>query len=101
MTTFIEVPQISNDDPRLWWIDPGPFFDRFGPAAFAITSSTDPQVQGLVMLLLPRQYVDLKRPDLPQMLGLLVAKELITDDEKTVILTTPTTEYERHIKGLV
>ena len=87
-------------DPRYWWVDVGPFFDRFGAKALSITSSTDPQVQGLVSLLLPRKYVDLKRADLPSMLDILVAKSLITTADKTAVLTTPTNEYERHIKGL-
>lgn len=87
-------------DQRYWWIDKGPFFDRFGAKALAIVSSTDAQVQGLVSLIYPRNYIDLKRQDLPNMLGLLVAKGLITSAEKDAVLTTPTTDYERHIKDL-
>lgn len=87
-------------DPRYWWVDVGPFFDRFGAKALSITSSTDAQVQGLVSLLLPRKYVDLKRADLPAMLDLLVSKGLITGAEKATVLTTPTSDYERHSKGL-
>lgn len=90
----------ANLDPRYFWIDPGPFFDRFGAKALAITSSTDPQAQGLVTLLLPRKYVDLKRADLPAMLDLLVAKGIITTPEKLAVLTPVTTDYERHIKGM-
>lgn len=87
-------------DTRYWWIDVGPFFDRFGAKALGITGSTDFQVQGLVTLLLPRKYVDLRRADLPQMLDLLVAKGLITAAEKIAVISPPTSEYERHIKGL-
>lgn len=88
-------------DPRYFWIDVGPFFDRFGAKALAITGSTDPQVQGLVTLLLPRKYVDLKRADLPSMMDLLVAKGLINNDDKTAVLNPQTTDYERHVKGMV
>lgn len=96
------LPQWSdqNLDARYWWIDVGPFFDRFGPKALAVTGSADTQVQGLVTLVMPRQYIDLKRADLPGMLELLVAKGLITSGDKGAILTTATTEYERHVKGL-
>lgn len=87
-------------DPRYHWIDVGPFFDRFGLKALSITGSTDPQVQGLVTLLLPRKYVDLKRADLPSMLDLLVSKSLITAAEKAAVLNPQTSEYERHIKGM-
>lgn len=88
-------------DPRYWWIDRGPFFDRFGAKALAIVSSTDPEVQGLITLLMPRLYVDLKRADLPALLDVLVGKQLLTAQEKVAILTTPTTEDERHVRGLV
>ena len=53
-----------------------------------------------MMLVTPRQYVDLQRADLAGMLDLLISKALINSADKTAILTTPTTDYERHIKGL-
>lgn len=89
-----------NLDERYHWIDVGPFFDRFGAKALDITSSADAQVQGLITILLPRKYVDLKRADLPAMLNILVGKSLITLAEKAVVLNPQTTTYERHIKDL-
>jgi hypothetical protein len=91
----------TNLDQRYHWIDVGPFFDRFGAKALSITGSTDPQVQGLVTLLLPRKYVDLKRADLPAMLDMLVSKGLITSADKSAVLNPQTAEYERHVKGMV
>ena len=88
-------------DARYHWIDVGPFFDRFGAKAIAITGSTDPQVQGLVTLLLPRKYVDLKRADLPGMLDLLVSKGVINATDKAAVLNPVTVDYERHVKGMV
>lgn len=90
----------ANLDKRYWWINVGPFFDRFGAKALGVVSSTDPVVQGIVTLTMPREYIDLKRADLSQMLDVLVSKGLITNAEKTAIIAPPTTEYERHIKGL-
>lgn len=87
-------------DPRYWWIDKGPFFDRFGSKALTIVSSADPLVQGLVSLIMPRAYIDLRRPDIPSLLDVMVGKSLITAAEKAAVLTAPTTDYERHIKGL-
>jgi hypothetical protein len=87
-------------DRRYHWIDVGPFMDRFGGYAVSIAGSNDPEVRGLVTLLLPRQYVDLKRTDVAQFVGLLVAKELITQARATAVLSPITTEAERHIKGL-
>lgn len=89
-----------NLDPQYRWIDVGPFFDRFGAKALTITSSTDPVVQGLVTLILPRLYVDLTRSDLPQMVGLLALKGLIKPEDMAVVLNHVTTEQERHVKGL-
>lgn len=91
----------ANLIPQYHWIDVGPFFDRFGAKALTVTGSTDPQVQGLVTLMLPRKYVDLKRADLPMMLDLLVAKGVITTDDKTMVMNPITSEHERHVKGLV
>lgn len=86
--------------PQYWWIDVGPFLDRFGAKALAITSSPDPEVQGLLSLITPRKYVDLKRADLPGLLGTLITKQLMTVEEVNAVLTKRTTDYERHVKGL-
>ncbi len=97
-------PPLSWSDPNLsaeyFWIDVGPFFDRFGAKALAITSSTDPLIQGLVTLILPRKYIDLKRADLPSLVSILVGKGVITSDDMTTVLAQVTAEDERHIKGL-
>lgn len=90
----------QNLDPRYWWINVGPFFDRFNGKAINITSSTDPVVQGLLTLVLPREYIDLKRQDLSVMMDTLIAKSLISTADKDVILNAKTTEYERFIKGM-
>jgi hypothetical protein len=86
--------------PAYWHIDVGSFMDRFGSKALALASSSDPAVQGLITLLMPRKYIDLKHPDLSSWLDLLVSKGLITSSEKSSILTTKTTEQERHVQGL-
>lgn len=91
----------SNLDSRYWHINVGPFFDRFNGKAINITSSSDSVVQGLLTLVLPREYIDLKRPDLSVMMDILIAKSLITTQDKDYILNTHTTEYERFNKGLV
>lgn len=90
----------ENANPQYWWIDVGPFLDRFGAKALAITSSADPEVRGLLNLITPRKYIDLKRADLPSLLGILIAKQYLTVEDVNAILTKRTTDYERHIKGL-
>lgn len=90
----------SDASEEYFWIDIGPFFDRFGSKALSVTSSTDPVVQGIITLVLPRKYIDLKRADLPMMLDILINKSLIDSNDKNNILNTVTSDYERHIKGL-
>lgn len=99
----VELPpappqQPDLNDPQLWWIDVGPFYDRFGAQKYPILASTDAVVQAVIKDSSVRQYIDLKRPDLAQAIDLLISKGFALD--KNAILTTPTTEAERHIKGL-
>lgn len=98
----IRVPTWADADldPRYGWLDVGPFMDRFGTKALALTSSTDPQIQGVIALVMPRKYIDLKRPDLSQMLDLLISKGAIGPADKLAVLNPVTTDAERHIKGL-
>jgi hypothetical protein len=44
--------------PAYWHIDVGSFMDRFGSKALALASSSDPAVQGLITLLMPRKYIE-------------------------------------------
>lgn len=87
-------------DPRYHWIDVGPFFDRFGAAALAVASSESALARGMIALVTPRQYVDLKRADVAAMVGMLVTAALIDTQLASTILDPVTTEYERHVKGL-
>ncbi len=97
----VSGPSWDDDLPdEYYWIDVGPFFDRFGAKALAITSSSNATVQGLVTLILPRKYVDLKRSDLPLMVGLLQQMGLIDAADFAGVMNPITTEAERHIKGL-
>lgn len=49
---------------------------------------------------MPRKYIDLKRKDLPQMVGLLQQMGLINSDDFAAVMNPVTTESERYIKGL-
>ena len=105
-TLYVPGPDVQA--PASWdlapaeyfWIDVGPFFDRFGTKAIDIMSSTDPLVDGMVKMTFPRKYIDLKRADLPQLVGILVSKGIITQSLATTVLNPETTDYERNIKGL-
>lgn len=90
----------ANAPEEYWWLDVGPFMDRFGEKALGIVSSQDPIVQGVITLLMPRKYIDLKRSDLPLTIDLLISKGLLTVEDKVRVLSLETQDYERHIKGL-
>lgn len=85
---------------QYFWMDQGPFLDRFAEKRHAVLASADPDVRAVVMDLLFRQYIDIKRADVAQALDLLIAKGLITAAEKVTALQPLTSDYERHLKGL-
>jgi len=99
-------------DPRLWWIDVGPFKDRLGMDAPAIYASSHDACKGVVGLVEGRKYINLKDPRIAQMMGVLIATAQpaanavwlgsgpMTTAKRDAILNTPTVEDERHIKGL-
>lgn len=82
-----------------WYIDIGPFSDRFGVKAFAVDSSPDPFVQSFNRDLNRRKWVDLKDPRVAMALGYLagqtvpgigtIAAPILTPAEVNIFLTTP------------
>ncbi|WP_019578306.1 hypothetical protein [Curvibacter lanceolatus] len=71
----------------------GAFFDRFGPAKWAILADPSPAVQALVKDCSVRSFIDLDRADLPTALALLVQAGHAVDVEK--ILGAPVQAGER------
>ena len=111
--SFEEVPPGPvAEDPRIWWTDVGPFYDRFGPDALAIAASENGACKAVQTLTGVRKYIDLRDPRVASMIDMLIATNQpeaqpwapgsgpMTPAKKAAILETPTTEYERHIKGL-
>lgn len=82
-----------------WYVDIGPFTDRFGVKAFAVDSSPDPFVQLFNRDLSRRKWVDLKDPRVAMALGYLagqtvpgvgtIAAPILTPAEVTAFLGTP------------
>jgi hypothetical protein len=99
-------------DPRIWWIDLGPFKGRLGADGMAISVSTNPTCMAVREQLYDRKYIDLKGPELATMIGMLIGQNQptanpafpgsapMTAARAAQITGTPTTEAERHIKGL-
>lgn len=107
-----EEPAPAVEDPRMWWMDVGPFYDRFGPDALAIAASDHGACKAVQTLTGVRKYIDLRDPKVSTMIDMLIATGQptaqpwapgsgpMTPAKKAAILETPTKEYERHIKGL-
>lgn len=78
-----------------WFIDIGPFFDRFGAAKMAVLTSTDAGVCAILSDLQVRKWIDLQREDV--FLGLqYVGSEVpaVTAEMQEAILTTPVAPAE-------
>ena len=116
MQVLFELPQQSPPppppDPRRWWIDVGPFKDRLGADALAIAASSHDACKACIEMLNGRLYIDLAGAQVATLLGMLAATTQptanvifagsgpMTPAKILTITTTPTTEAERHIKGL-
>ncbi|AVS73919.1 hypothetical protein [Paracidovorax cattleyae] len=68
---FPEIPVASAAPARR--ISVGAFYDRFGPAKWAILADESPQVRAVVRDASVRAFIDLDNPDLPAGLAILQA----------------------------
>ena len=93
-TEVIETP-VPVIDPCEWFIDLGPFYDRFGAAKMAVLTSADAGVKAIVGDTNIRKWIDLERADVASGLAYIgsVVPEL-TPALQTAILTTPVTAEE-------
>lgn len=78
-----------------WFIDLGPFYDRFGAAKMAVLTSADPGVRAIIADLNIRKWVDLQRADVAQALAYVGSVvPAVTPAMQTTILTTPVAPEE-------
>jgi len=66
---FVHAPVVPAPEVRR--ISVGAFFDRFGPAKWAILADATPVVAAVVRDASVRKYIDLDNPDLPAGIALL------------------------------
>jgi hypothetical protein len=77
-------------DPTAWFIDVGPFFDRFSTAKMAVLTSTDAAVKAILADVQIRKWIDLQRADVATSLAYIGSKVPSVDSAmQTTILTTP------------
>jgi hypothetical protein len=89
------VDVVSSGDVCEWFIDIGPFFDRFGAQKIPVLACADVTVQAILRDVQVRKWVDLKRADVAQALDYISTKVPGVDASlKTAILTTPVSVEE-------
>ena len=82
-------------DPTTYFIDVGPFMDRFTSVKLAVLTSTDATVKAIVQDMMARKWIDLQRADVASSLayiGSVVAA--LTPAIQTAILATPVSAEE-------
>lgn len=78
-----------------WYIDIGPFFDRFGAAKMAVLTSVDAGVQAILKDVQIRKWLDLKLPEVTQSVQYVASKvDAVTPEIVDSILNTPVSENE-------
>ena len=78
-----------------WYIDLGPFYDRFGTTKMAVLTSTDAGVKAILADLNIRKWVDLKRADVAQALAYVGSVVPSVDAAlQAGILNTPVADLE-------
>lgn len=78
-----------------WFIDIGPFYDRFGAAKMDVLTSADAGVKAILADLNIRKWVDLKRSDVAQALSYVgSAVPSVTMALQNTILNTPVSDVE-------
>ena len=90
---IVEPP--AQPKPYQWYIDIGPFFDRFGTAKMAVLTSSDVGVQAIIKDTQIRKWLDLKLPEIASAVAYIGTKvPSVTRELQKSILNTPVAETE-------
>ena len=82
-------------DPTAWFIDIGPFMDRFVTAKMAVLTSADVNVKAIIQDMMARKWIDLQRADVATSLGYIGSVvAALTPALQTAILTAPVSAEE-------
>ena len=88
---------VQEPEPKAWewFIDIGPFFDRFGSAKMAVLTSSDVGVQAILKDTQVRKWLDLKLPEIASAVAYIGTKvPALTAELQQSILNTPVEEKE-------
>lgn len=80
-----------------WYIDIGPFFDRFGAAKMSVLTSANPVAKAIVADCSIRKWIDLQNPSVAAGIDALIQQAVPGVDAtlKASILNTPVTVAEQ------
>lgn len=95
---MIEVftsPVATTEDQTQYFIDIGPFFDRFGSAKMQVLTSSDLGVQAIIKDTQVRKWLDLRLPELAQSIMYVASKvPAVTVEIRNNVLHTPVAKHE-------
>ena len=96
---YREVPSVPTPEPTApiwqWYIDIGPFFDRFGSAKMQVLTCSDVGVQAILKDIQVRKWLDLKLSEVQQSLTYVASKvPEVTEELQDYILNTPVADHE-------
>ena len=78
-----------------WYIDVGPFFDRFGAAKMSVLTSADVGVQAIIKDTQIRKWLDLRLPEIAQSVQYIASKvPALTAELQDQIVNTKPAEHE-------
>ena len=96
---YREVPSVPTPEPTApvwqWYIDIGPFFDRFGSVKMQVLTCSDVGVQAILKDIQVRKWLDLKLSEVQQSLIYVASKvPEVTEELQDYILNTPVADHE-------
>ena len=95
MSEIISIPQAVAPNLTQWFIDLGPFYDRFGAAKMSVLLSADPTVKAILQDVNIRKWIDLQRADVASSLAYIGSVvPSVTPALQTAIITTPVATEE-------
>jgi hypothetical protein len=89
----VETPEPPAPEAPVWewYIDIGPFFDRFGAAKMPVLTSADIGVQAILKDTQVRKWLDLRLPEIEQSVQYIASKvpELTVQLQDQIVNTKP------------
>jgi hypothetical protein len=88
--------------PYDWFIDIGPFFDRFGDVKMAILTSADPGIRAILADIQIRKWIDLARADVAQSMAYIgsIIPALTPAKQNVILNVIPSDEENLALRKL-